>query len=100
LRGSDIVARLGGDEFVVLVEDLHSPQDAARAAERLQEFFQQPVRLANGVMSVTCSIGISLFPSDGTNVQEILKKADIALYRAKDSGRSTYRFFRTPAPHS
>jgi diguanylate cyclase (GGDEF)-like protein len=93
VRGGDTVARLGGDEFVVLLEDLASANDAGAMAESVLERMRKGVWVDNQTLHVMPSIGIALFPQDGETVDALLKNADAAMYEAKRSGRSTYRFF-------
>lgn len=84
------VARLGGDEFVLVMPDCARPQDRI---EKVCRAVQAPI-LLNGVeLHVTCSAGLSLFPSDGRTIDALFSKADMAMYRAKDAGRNTFRHF-------
>ncbi|MEM7584216.1 MAG: EAL domain-containing protein [Acidobacteriota bacterium] len=92
-RGGDTVARLGGDEFLVLVNNLRQAEDAARVAEGILEALRPAVSLQGHSLHVTASIGISLFPHDGADGETLVKNADIALYRAKDSGRDSYQIY-------
>jgi diguanylate cyclase (GGDEF)-like protein len=87
------VARLGGDEFLLALTDLGRPDDAGRVATRIVEAMNVPFRIGEGELYVSASIGISIFPHDGTDVDELLKNADIALYHAKDLGRNTFVFY-------
>jgi diguanylate cyclase (GGDEF)-like protein len=87
------VARLGGDEFILLASDLKIAEEAAYVAQRILEAFRAPVPLGTGEVVVSASVGISLFPQDGENAEELLKNADAALYHAKDSGRNNYQFY-------
>jgi two-component system CheB/CheR fusion protein len=98
LRESDSIARFGGDEFTVLVSDLESEIDAIPTVEKILEAIQEPIHIADHEMIITASIGISLFPNDGRDVETLLKHADSAMYTAKAEGRNAYRFF-TPAMH-
>ncbi|WP_407188873.1 EAL domain-containing protein [Bradyrhizobium centrosematis] len=92
---SDTVARLGGDEFAV-VQIGRSEETAARSlARRLVEVISAPYDIDDHQIVIGVSIGISLSPQDGSNADELLKNADLALYRAKADGRGTYRFFET-----
>ena len=92
---SDTVARLGGDEFAV-VQIGRSEETAARSlAGRLVEVIAAPYEIDDHQIVIGVSIGISLSPQDGSNPDELLKNADLALYRAKADGRGTYRFFET-----
>ncbi len=93
-RQSDTVARLGGDEFVFVLEDLHGPQDAGLVAVKVMQAMAKPVRALHHELQVTTSIGIALYPDDADSMDEVLKLADLALYAAKESGRSNYQFYR------
>jgi len=93
VRPHDCVVRLGGDEFVVVVEAVTHSEDAARVAERVLHAFQDNFRLTAGIHSVGASIGISIFPDDGTDADTLLQHADIAMYSVKKSGKQNYRFF-------
>lgn len=99
VRESDTVGRLGGDEFVVIIDELdENLQDAAVQArivcEKILFSFKQPFRLNSYVHHSTPSIGVTLFNhSSPTSVDELLRRADLAMYKAKDSGRNTFRFF-------
>ena len=94
LRGIDTVTRLGGDEFAVLLEDLQHQQDAALVANEIIDALGEPWRLSNGAeVRIGASIGISLFPEQGQTPEELLKRADSALYRAKAEGRGNFRYF-------
>jgi diguanylate cyclase (GGDEF)-like protein len=88
-----LVARLGGDEFAVLLESSATPKDAGAAAERLIESLSAPFEFDGIEMTVGTSIGIALYPGDGENADELLRNADLALYRAKADGRGTHHFF-------
>jgi diguanylate cyclase (GGDEF)-like protein len=93
VRNCDTVARMGGDEFVVLLEDLAEPEDAAVVAKRLLEECSAPVTVLGHQVRTPPSIGIALYPHDCSDVETLLKSADLAMYQAKHSGRATYRFF-------
>ncbi|MGD2081870.1 MAG: sensor domain-containing diguanylate cyclase [Chromatiales bacterium] len=93
VRGSDTVSRLGGDEFTVILEDLSDSRHAARVAEEIIASLGHPIRLDNEDVRATASIGISLFPEDGADGSALLRAADAAMYRAKQAGRDTYRFY-------
>ncbi len=87
------VARLGGDEFVVLLADINRAEDAARVADRIAASVGKPYYLSGSKMSVTTTIGISVYPADGEDCETLLKNADIAMYHAKQSGRNGYQFY-------
>jgi diguanylate cyclase (GGDEF)-like protein len=92
-REGDMVARMGGDEFVVLIENHDNLQDLSTCARRLVEQLGAPYALGRRDYHVTLSIGISVFPSDGNDSQALLKAADVAMYRAKASGRNNHLFY-------
>ena len=93
LRASDTIARMGGDEFVVILERIDSVEQVAATARKLLQAVEQPIRLADHDVSVSTSIGISVYPRDGNDAQTLLKHADIAMYRAKEVGAGTFRFY-------
>ncbi|MCK6405203.1 MAG: EAL domain-containing protein [Rhodocyclaceae bacterium] len=93
VRETDTVSRLGGDEFVVLVTDLSDDETVAMIAQKILEVAQQPFRTEGHTLAVSVSIGIALSPTDGADFDTLLKRADTAMYHAKDAGRNTYRFF-------
>jgi diguanylate cyclase (GGDEF)-like protein len=90
--GGDTVARLGGDEFVVLI-DVAQPEDAAQVADRLVTLIGQPFTVESHELQVSASIGIAIYPEDGTTRHEMLVNADAAMYHTKRSGRNGYHFF-------
>jgi diguanylate cyclase (GGDEF)-like protein len=92
-REGDMVARMGGDEFVVLIENHDNLKDLSTCAQRLVEQLGAPYVLGRRDYHVTLSIGISVFPSDGNDSQALLKAADVAMYRAKASGRNNHLFY-------
>lgn len=87
------VARVGGDEFLVLLSNLKDPGDAAIAAERVMGAMSESFILQGRTLSVSCSVGVSIFPEHGTDGDTLIRNADAAMYSAKDSGRSNVRFF-------
>ncbi|GGX34552.1 putative signaling protein [Pigmentiphaga litoralis] len=93
LRREDVVARFGGDEFVVVVENLSTAAIAGDLAEKLLDCFQEEFDLVDTHMTVSPSIGISVFPEDGQTSEALLKNADAAMYEVKNAGRNGYRFF-------
>ncbi len=95
LRESDTLARLGGDEFVAILPGLQQAQDAGLVARKLLAAITQPCMLGNHELSVTCSIGIAVFPGDGTTDSLLLRNADAAMYRAKSEGRNGFQFYST-----
>ena len=100
VRQEDTVARLGGDEFVVLITGLEGKrskvvQQIRALAEKLRQLLAEPMLLDGHQLQVTPSVGIAMIPDHGDNPSDLLKRADIALYRAKDSGRNTIQLFRS-----
>jgi diguanylate cyclase (GGDEF)-like protein len=93
VRASDTLARLGGDEFVVIFEDLRGPNEAAALARRLLALFTQPFDVAGRELFLSLSIGISIYPLDGPDTDTLIRHADIAMYRAKSTGRNDFSFF-------
>jgi diguanylate cyclase (GGDEF)-like protein/PAS domain S-box-containing protein len=93
LRETDLLARLGGDEFMVIVEDFDDPEVLNRVAQKLQDAVSQPFEIEEHDIYVTSSTGISVYPDDGDAPEELLKHADVAMYRSKELGRNTYQFF-------
>jgi diguanylate cyclase (GGDEF)-like protein/PAS domain S-box-containing protein len=94
VRDADIVARLGGDEFVVVLSDLHGPLEAAMVADKLLAAMTAPHTVEGTPVSLSPSIGISLYPENGSDADELLRHADAAMYHAKDSGRGNRQFYR------
>ncbi len=91
IRDDDTVARLGGDEFTIILAELRHPEDAVNVAEKLIQAIEQPLTIAGNSIEVSASIGIALFPDDGADAESLLRNADSAMYRAKESGRNTYQ---------
>jgi diguanylate cyclase (GGDEF)-like protein/PAS domain S-box-containing protein len=93
IRDEDTLARLGGDEFTVLMENLKQGQDASILAQKLLDALSEPIVKGDNILYLSCSIGISLYPTDGGSVQDLLKYADAAMYKAKEEGRSNFQFY-------
>jgi diguanylate cyclase (GGDEF)-like protein len=93
VRHSDTVSRQGGDEFVVLLSEVTAAQDAVLTAEKLIKAIAEPHLIGEHRLNVTLSIGISLYPDDGEDVEAVLTNADTAMYYAKRSGRNNYQRF-------
>jgi len=94
IRFSDTVARLSGDEFVIMMEGLIDKKDIERVANHILDQFTKPFIIENKSLLVTCSMGISLFPENGNDADDLLDKADQALYKVKNSGKAGYAFFK------
>jgi len=97
-RDGDTVARLGGDEFAVLQRHISGPQDAAEHAQRMIDVVAQPFSIDGHKISMTGSVGISVYGPDSNDIDDLLKNADLAVYCSKAEGRNTYRFFQ-PSMH-
>ena len=93
IRQEDTLARLGGDEFTIIMEDLTKVQDAVLLAEKILNVMAQAIKVDGHTLYVSCSIGISLYPQDDTDIVNLLKYADTAMYKAKDDGRNNYQFY-------
>ncbi|HUG26082.1 bifunctional diguanylate cyclase/phosphodiesterase [Piscinibacter sp.] len=93
LRAEDAVARFGGDEFVLVLENLSKASDAAVVADKVLACCAEPFLIDGRELHVTASIGVSVYPDDGTDSETLLKNADTAMYRAKDKGRGGYQFY-------
>ena len=94
VRTPDTVSRQGGDEFVLLLQDVQGPEDAAATARRVLQAVAEVHLADHSALHVTASIGVSLYPDDGLDVETLIKNADIAMYQAKKNGRQSYQFFR------
>jgi diguanylate cyclase (GGDEF)-like protein/PAS domain S-box-containing protein len=112
IRSSDIVAkaclpckagvslsRLGGDEFTILLTGLAEEDHAARVAQRILELLSLPINIAGQEVYVSGSMGITLYPSDGEDVDMLMRNADVAMYHAKESGRNSFQFFSDHMNH-
>ncbi|MFG0214023.1 EAL domain-containing protein [Brevibacillus porteri] len=93
LKPGDVVARLGGDEFTIMQNHLQDRSEATALAEQIMNQLQRPFELEGHVFNVSCSIGIALYPQDGDNPEDLLKRADTALYTVKSRGKNGYDFF-------
>ncbi len=95
VRDRDTVARFGGDEFSLLLEKVPGSEAVAKVAEKLIDVLSKPYEVQNQELYLTASIGISLSPDDSTDANTLIKNADTAMYRAKDTGRNNYQFYST-----
>ncbi|MEN9398029.1 MAG: hypothetical protein RLZ81_2559, partial [Pseudomonadota bacterium] len=87
IRESDTIGRIGGDEFVVLMPELAETEAALNVAEKIREALRQPFQVEDHTLLISCSVGIAIYPDDGTDEIALTKSADQAMYRAKASGR-------------
>jgi diguanylate cyclase (GGDEF)-like protein/PAS domain S-box-containing protein len=93
VRASDVVARLGGDEFVVLVQEVREAKQVEPVARKILSALIKPMVMQGQECRVTASIGICMYPSEAQDEQSLMKNADIAMYRAKEEGKNTYKFY-------
>jgi len=93
IRETDTISRQGGDEFIILLTNIQSLTTINAVAQKIVDAFVAPFYIDNHVLFASASIGISIFPDDGEDFDELLKQADTVLYQAKDAGKNTYRFF-------
>ncbi len=94
-REDDMLARLGGDEFALLLRDVDKPAEAAAIAERIVSAISSPFTIDGHQLVIGASVGIAMAPQDGDTAEILMKNADLALYKAKNEGRSTYHFFES-----
>ncbi|NOQ30790.1 MAG: EAL domain-containing protein [Helicobacteraceae bacterium] len=95
LRDSDLLARVGGDEFVIVMEAPNSDFSAAHVCKKIINLFHTPIKIKDHTLSITLSIGVSMYPDDNSDYKKLIKFADIAMYEAKDSGKNTYRYYQS-----
>ncbi|MBH0038026.1 EAL domain-containing protein [Pseudoalteromonas sp. SWN166] len=93
ITSKDTVARLGGDEFTLILEGVNSPDEASKIAEAIKNSLMQSIKIKKETVFVTASIGLTFFPTDGSTVEELVKRADQAMYLSKNKGRNRYEFF-------
>jgi diguanylate cyclase (GGDEF)-like protein len=94
IREADTVARFGGDEFILVLENINSIEAVKPITEKILKSIAEPYRSNGGnLCQLTTSIGISIYPLDGTTTEELINKADTAMYRAKQLGKNQYKFF-------
>ena len=93
LRRSDTIARQGGDEFVAVLTEFNSADEVIFVAEKMIASLQEKFTLGEYQLSITPSIGVGIYPEDGTTTVELLRNADLAMYRAKESGRNSFQFY-------
>lgn len=93
LQPTDTLARLGGDEFVIVMSDLNKPEDILPQAYKFLKLFKKPFNIAGREVTITASIGVSLFPKDGITIDVLLKNADSAMYKAKELGANNFQLY-------
>lgn len=93
IRKDDTLSRLGGDEFTIIMEDIKELEDASLLAQKIQKVLTQPIHIEGHTLYTSCSIGISLYPDDDTDANNLIKYADAAMYKAKEEGRNNFQFY-------
>lgn len=93
IRRGDTVARLSGDEFALVLADMGHVNDAIHVAQKILDVFQRPFLVAGHELFVTASMGITLYPFDDRGAEDLLRNADVAMYRAKESGKNNFQFY-------
>ena len=94
IRTSDTLARLGGDEFIIILDEIKDEDLAIHLAQKLVQAMTEPLHVQGEDIYLTNSVGISIFPEDGSNANSLLKNADAAMYKAKDDGKNRYQFYK------
>lgn len=94
IRKNDTISRIGGDEFIIVIEDIIEQKNIEKIAKSILHDFMEPLKLEQYLFDTTISIGISLFPDNGLNVEELIKQADTAMYSAKNAGKNQYHFYK------
>ncbi|NVJ60388.1 MAG: EAL domain-containing protein [Gammaproteobacteria bacterium] len=95
LRKEDTVARLGGDEFLIILEDIETPEHISKVANKVLTLLELPFELGEQERFISASIGIAVYPDDGSNFDDLLKHADAAMYASKNVGPNSYQFYKT-----
>ncbi len=93
MREKDTIARIGGDEFIILIEKMEDISDIDQVLSKILNVFKDEIIVFQHSFKLTASIGITIYPDDGNNIEDLIKNADAAMYQAKDAGRNTYRFY-------
>ena len=93
VRGMDLISRVGGDEFLILYKNIKEVNDLEMMAKRLLQVFKKPFRIGTDDVHITASMGIAIYPFNGMSASELIKNSDIAMYKAKEKGKSKYHFF-------
>jgi predicted signal transduction protein with EAL and GGDEF domain len=93
VRESDTISRQGGDEFLLILPEINDPEDVRAIADKLIQTFEKPFTVHNQLLSVSASIGIAIYPYHGDDFNNLLKNSDVAMYKAKESGKNTYCFY-------
>jgi len=100
LKEKDTIARIGGDEFIIMVEHCDDLISLEKTIQNILNLFEKPIRAKDHSFKLTCSIGVSLYPNDGQDMETLIKNADAAMYQAKESGRNMYTFYTSEITHT
>ncbi len=93
IREEDTLARLGGDEFTIILKDIQNPQNVPTVADKIIKVMKEALHIKSHNLYITASIGVSIYPNDATDDANLIKYADVAMYKAKDEGRNNYQFY-------
>jgi len=94
IRSNDTISRIGGDEFVLVIEDINNVKDIEKIASKIINDFVEPIKLEEYLFDSTVSVGISVFPNDAEDAENLIKQADTAMYCAKNAGRNQFQFYK------
>lgn len=92
IREDDFFARVGDDEFILVLRDISSNHTLLKVAQKISQAFNEPIKIDKHILNMSISIGIAIYPQDATDISELLKKADIAMYKAKNHQKSSFCF--------
>ena len=94
IRKNDTISRIGGDEFIIVVEDIIEQKNIQKIAQKILNDFSEPIKLEEYLFDTTVSMGISIYPNNGLNAEDLIKHADTAMYSAKNAGRNQFQFYK------
>lgn len=94
IRKNDTLSRIGGDEFIIVIEDIIEQKNIEKIANKIINDFREPINLEEYLFETTISVGISIFPNNGLNAEDLIKQADTAMYSAKNAGRNQFQFYK------
>jgi diguanylate cyclase (GGDEF)-like protein/PAS domain S-box-containing protein len=94
IRKNDTISRIGGDEFIIVIEDVLEQKNIEKIASKIMDDFKEPLKLEEYLFETTISMGISIFPNNGLDAEELIKQADTAMYSSKNAGRNQYQFYK------
>lgn len=94
IRKNDTISRIGGDEFIIVVEDIIEQKNIQKIAQKILNDFIEPIKLEEYLFDTTVSMGISIYPNNGLNAEDLIKHADTAMYSAKNAGRNQFQFYK------